>query len=219
MERPCRASEKACGHRSEQIHQLDFFIADMSPRKGQRQFVQSLPQILTAAPDVRLALIGYDDIHPTYVAATKADAQRLGVESHICWTGFREDIPALLAALDLLVLPSFCEPFGMVLVEAMACGVPVVATAAGGVREIVTDGVTGTLATSWRPHDLSRAVIAALGDSDRCRRMAEEAGIMVRDRFHTARQIAATEAILASAVGENFSAGSFPAKPGQRQKP
>ena len=79
----------------------------------------------------------------------------------VIFTGFRQDIPEIMALLDILVLASEKEPFGRVLIEAMACGKPVVATNAGGVPEIAEDGKTGILVP---PKD-SRAMAAASSES------------------------------------------------------
>jgi glycosyltransferase involved in cell wall biosynthesis len=81
--------------------------------------------------------------------------------------GWIDDAATLMSHLDALVLPSYAEPFGTVLAEAMAAGTPVVATAVGGLGEVVTDGVDGALVPPGRPDALARGVIAVLADRDR----------------------------------------------------
>ena len=94
------------------------------------------------------------------------------------FTDFRKDIPRIIASLDLLVLTSEKEHFGRVLIEAMACAKPVVATNAGGVPEIVKDGETGILVPPKDSSAMAEAIITLLQDKERARRM----GLAGRER-------------------------------------
>ena len=103
--------------------------------------------------------------------------------------GFRSDVSALMAACDIIVLPAPAEPFGLVLIEAMALGKPVIAAAAGGPLEIVADGETGLLFEPGNAESLSSAIRRLLADPDLRRRM----GIAGRKRYaqkFTARRMA-----------------------------
>lgn len=175
-------------------------IGDVCPNKGQRDLVRAMPRILAQCPNARLAIIGQERFRPAYVAAAKTEAERLGVAGRIRWMGFRDDIPQIMAALDVLVLASTREGFGLVVIEAMACGVPVVATAVGGVPEIIHDGSLGALAKSRRPRPLAEAVVSLLRDPARRRAMAEAGRREVRERYDPARQIEATVALLQRAA-------------------
>lgn len=116
--------------------------------------------------------------------------RELGLERNVKLLGFRADVLEIIAAADLFVLPSLAEPFGLVILEAMALGKAVVATAAGGPLEIVADGKTGLLVPPAAPSKLAEAIIELLRDDDRRSRM----GLAGRDRFaghFTARKMAA----------------------------
>ncbi len=171
-------------------------VGDITPNKGQRELVRAMPRILAQCPNARLAIIGQERFRPTYVAEAKAEMERLGVADRVRWMGFREDIPQIMAALDLLVLASAREGFGLVVIEAMACGVPVVATAVGGVPEIISSDRLGVLTKSRRPGPLAEAIVSLLQDPVRRQAIAEAGRRDVRERFDAERQIEATTAIL-----------------------
>ena len=93
-----------------------------------------------------------------YMAAVKREAKQLGVEAAMVWAGRRRDIPELLAALDIYVLASLEECFPISVLEAMAAGLPVVATNVGGLPECVVEGVTGHLVPSANPAALAASL-------------------------------------------------------------
>lgn len=118
----------------------------------------------------------------------QAMIDRLGVGNRIRLLGAvpRAEVPALLRSADVAVCPPWYEPFGLVAVEAMACGVPVVASGIGGLAETVVDGVTGLHVPPRRPDVLARAVARLLGDDATRRRMADAAARRAR-RYGWAR--------------------------------
>ncbi|MBE0565095.1 MAG: glycosyltransferase [Krumholzibacteria bacterium] len=121
--------------------------------KGPDVFLQAAAKIAAARPEARFMLVG-DAIYgeQDYVDRLKALATDLGIGERTVFTGFRTDVDELVAAMDVLVHASTePEPFGLVIIEAMHQGVPVVATRAGGVLEIVDDGRTGLLAAPGDP--------------------------------------------------------------------
>jgi glycosyltransferase involved in cell wall biosynthesis len=95
----------------------------------------------------------------------------------------RADVPRLLRSADVVVCPPWYEPFGIVPLEAMACGVPVVGTAVGGLLDTVVDGVTGLLVAPRRPRELGRALSALLDDPARRDLIGRTAACRVRSRF------------------------------------
>lgn len=119
-------------------------VGRISPAKGQMELVRAVLPLLQEYPHLHLAIVG---------AATNQDDEYLGTivqlirsspESHRCHlTGWRRDIPEVMCGLDIFALPSVAEPFGVVLIEAMAARCPVVAVARGGVPEIVVADETG----------------------------------------------------------------------------
>jgi len=172
-------------------------IGDVTPRKGLLYLVRAMPQILAAVPQTRLIVVGRDDEKPDYVAKVKTAAQSLNVASRIVWTGRRDDVPELLAALDLLVLPSLEESLPLSILEAMTAGLPVVATAVGGVPECVRHGQTGLLVPPAQSDALAEAVIRVLSDATLARRYGQAGRQRVLGEFSPGSQAARIEAALA----------------------
>jgi glycosyltransferase involved in cell wall biosynthesis len=128
-------------------------VAQLTPWKGQDTALRALEILRDEGVDAHLLLIGAAKFvaaatrfdNEAYVARLHAEVDRAGLGERVSWLGQREDVPELMRALDVLLLPSTEEPFGRALIEAMALGVPVLATRVGGPPEIVTDGREGYL--------------------------------------------------------------------------
>lgn len=136
-------------------------------------------------PDARFLLVG-DAIfgEKSFVDELKEMCRELGVAEKVVFTGFRDDVPGIMRSIDLLVHASTLpEPFGMVLIEAMAACRPVVATRAGGVQEIVDNGVTGILVPPRDEDAMARAIIEILSDGGLRQRMGEAGLRRVEERF------------------------------------
>ena len=168
--------------------------------KGHIYLIRALPKILAAHPRARLAIVG-DQRSPRYVQRLRNEAQRLGVTPQIIWAGQRADITAVMAALDLCVAPSLHETFSMVVLEAMAAGLPVVASAVGGIQEVAVPRETGLLVRPCDSHALAEAVIGLLADASWRRALGAAGQVRVRDHFSPERQLALLEAALARAAG------------------
>jgi glycosyltransferase involved in cell wall biosynthesis len=155
------------------------FVGRIEPRKGTLDLVRAAPAIRAGAPGTRVVVVG-DDPYRTDPAYTAAVTGSREVEYH----GWVNNAPGLMRHLDVLVLPSYDEPFGTVLAEAMAVGTPVVATRVGGLAEVVEDGVTGRLVAPGDPAGLAAAVLEVLRDRDRMGAAARErARRFDRDRY------------------------------------
>jgi glycosyltransferase involved in cell wall biosynthesis len=131
------------------------FVGRLVPRKGPLELVRAAPAIRAVRPDVRLVVVGddpYEDEDPAYAAAVRAAPD-------IDHVGRVAEAASILPLLDVLVLPSRQEPFGTVVAEAMAAGVPVVATDVDGLPELVSDGITGALV---EPGDTAALAVAVL---------------------------------------------------------
>lgn len=110
-------------------------------------------------------------------------AGELGLGDAVRFLGEREEVPEILRASDVALLPSWEEPFGRVVVEAMAMGVPVVATAIGGPAEIIRDGVDGVLVAPRQPEALAAAITRLLDDEPRRRAIGAASQRAVLARF------------------------------------
>lgn len=152
--------------------------------KGQSSLLDILPALTARHPSLRLVLIGSEG-RPEEQSRLTAQAAAGGMAGRLRFTGPREDIPALLPALDVLVHLPRDEAFGLALVEAMASGLPTVATGIGGCREVVRDGITGTLVPPGEASALTEALLWMLAPEEGPTRRAAlgEAG----------RRVAATE--------------------------
>jgi len=130
----------------------------------------------------RLVLIGDGQDRPEALHV----ARSLGVERDVIFLGKQDDVAALLAVADLFLLPSEQEAFGLAALEAQSCGVPVIATAVGGLPEVVEDGVSGFLLPVGDVEAMARAALELLGDSARYASFREAARRRAVTRFDTA---------------------------------
>lgn len=169
-------------------------VGDIIPRKGLIYLVNSLKQIKGVVPEVRLLVVGNGP--SDYIRKVNAKADRLGVSSSILWAGHRTDIPEILSALDLFVLPSVGEPFGIAVIEAMAAGLPVVATSVGGLPEVVVPYETGFLVPPANHRAISTAIITLLKDKDLRRRFGESGRKRVLKNFSVETQLPKIESCL-----------------------
>ena len=153
--------------------------ARLEAQKGVDFLLDGFAKLAASRPNVRLAVVG----RGSRQEALEEQAARLGIEGSVTFCGYRTDIAAILAGLDLFVLPSRREGFGISALEAMAMRTPVVATAVGGIPEIVQDGETGLLV----PHGDVDALCGAIGrlieDADLRRTLADRGRRIVEERF------------------------------------
>ena len=166
-------------------------VARLEPEKGHQFLLDAMPIILRGAPDTWLAIVG----EGSSLAALRAQASSLGVAERVVFTGRREDVSALTADLTVAVLPSVREAQGISILEAMARRVPVVASAVGGIPEVVTSGVDGLLVPPADPAALAEAVLRLLRDEALRRRIGEAGYATVRDRFSIDAQVRRIEAV------------------------
>jgi glycosyltransferase involved in cell wall biosynthesis len=113
----------------------------------------------------------------------QALSHSLGATDYIVWTGFLQNPIPVLQQLDIVVLPSKEEGFGLVLIEAMAAGKPVIGTLCGGIPEIIVDGETGLLVPPESPHELAKAISTLLKNPDLARRMGQAGRRRVEKHF------------------------------------
>jgi L-malate glycosyltransferase len=129
-------------------------VGNLRPVKNQVLLLQAAQQVCARYHNVRVVIIGEGPLRGQLVRTAEA----LGIQKQVCWLGARADIPELLNALDIFVLPSLSEGLPMSVLEAMACGLPVVATDVGGIPEVVVHGHTGLLVSSQDVQQLTAAL-------------------------------------------------------------
>lgn len=140
-----------------------------------------------------MLLVGDGPWRPTL----EHQARMLGVTEFVHFAGVRNDIPALLAASDLFCLPSRTEGLGIAAIEAMASGLPVVASRVGGLPEVVEDGVTGLLVPPDDTAALAEALVRILEDRHRAAQMGDAGRTRAKQHFDSRAMIAATYAVYA----------------------
>jgi L-malate glycosyltransferase len=171
-------------------------VSRLNPLKGIEYFVEAAAMVAARRPEARFLVVGDNEPSPSqvaYRAQLEALAVRLGLSDRLRFTGFRSDVPDLLAASTVSVLPSLSEGLSNVLLESMAAGVPVVATAVGGTAEAVMDGVTGSLVPPGNAPALADAVTMLLENPPLARRYGDAARARVGRHFSDARMVRDTE--------------------------
>lgn len=174
-------------------------VARLAPQKGHRVLFDALPALRAAVPDVHVRLVGHEELSTT--AELRAYAAERGVADLVAFEGFRADVPQVMADLDVFVLPSLWEGFGLVIVEAMAAGRPVVASAVGPIPEIVVDGVTGLLVPPGDPAALAEAVTRLLRDPELASALGRAGRARVERELRVDTMVARTEALYDELLG------------------
>jgi glycosyltransferase involved in cell wall biosynthesis len=181
-------------------------VARYDSWKGHHVFLQAAARIRSPRPDVRFVMVGgsLNGGQPPHVEryrdAVLSRRKALGLEQTVAVLGHRPDVSAVLAGLNVLVCPSEDEPFGMIVLEALAAGTPIVASDSGGPVEILEHGRSGLLFRTGNADALGDAVLRLLDDPGLAPRLAEEGRRRVRSAFSSDRYARDVEAIYASLV-------------------
>ncbi|HET9878147.1 MAG TPA: glycosyltransferase family 4 protein [Candidatus Limnocylindria bacterium] len=170
-------------------------VARLEREKGHRYAVAAMPQLVAAVPDAWLVLVG---------EGSEADALRAQIaelpapaRDRVVLTGRREDVAAITADLSVALLPSLREAQGISILEAMARGVPVVASRVGGIPEVITDGVDGLLVEPRDPSGLARALINLAASPDLRDRLGAAGRRTVAERYSIDAMVRRVEAVYA----------------------
>lgn len=168
-------------------------VGQISPWKGLIDVIRAMPKVLSCFPEARLLIVGepkfdtasarYDNV--AYLKKLESLVERLNLKKEVIFTGERSDIPEVMKAIDLLVLPSWEEPFGRVLIEAMAMEKPVISTNVGGPTEILEDGVNGILVSPKNPQIIAQAIIELTSNRKKSEEMGRRGRAEVQRRFNT----------------------------------
>ena len=173
-------------------------VGRIIPWKGQDVFLRAMAVVLEAVPDACAVLVGSptDDAGRRFQLELEALAERLGISDRVVFAGSRRDVPQLIALSAVVVhCSTLAEPFGRVVVEAMAGGRPVIGADEGGVPEIIEAGVTGLLVRPGDPAVLGDAITGLLADPEAAEAMGARARQAVAARFSIETHARAVQAV------------------------
>ena len=179
---------------------LALYVGRLDPQKGLDRLLQAADQVVRRCPTWHLALAGDGPLRAELTALVEVGGLA-GVADRVHWLGRRDDVPGLLKAADYLVLPSLWEGMPNVVLEAMAAGLPVVATAVEGTEDLVVPGETGWLVPPGRCGPLAAALVEAATAADRRRAFGRAGRARVEVGFTPDRVVAAYERLWAGVLG------------------
>ncbi len=160
-------------------------IAQLIPRKGHAVFFEALPAILAKHPRTRVLIFGRGPLKDELTRAV----QKQGLDKFVRFEGFRTDLEHVIPHVDMVVHPAFMEGLGVSLLEAAACGVPIVACRAGGIPEIVRDKFNGFLVKPGDSKSLARHIIALLDEPDQLQLFSLTGRKLVLEHFSIERMV------------------------------
>jgi glycosyltransferase involved in cell wall biosynthesis len=174
FDRPANATLRASLTKAT-AHPVVLMVGRLDKQKGHRYLIEAAAQV----PEAMFVLAGEGPDR----AALEAQTHALGLDSRLLFLGYREDIPDLLSCCDLFVLPSVYEGLPLSILEAMAAGKPVIASAIGGNDEIITHGENGLLVPPADPASLAGTIRTVLSDHTLARRLAEAGRARAHQEF------------------------------------
>jgi glycosyltransferase involved in cell wall biosynthesis len=177
-------------------------VARLEPEKGHPTLLEAWPSVLAAVPNAHLLIVGEGSQREALEAQAGALGLLNGGRPAVTFTGRRDDVPAVTAALDVAVLPSYREAQGLSILEAMALSRPVVASAVGGIPEMIDHGRTGLLVP---PHDseaLAASITRLLRDHPYADTLGRAGRDLVHERFCVELMVRAVETIYDDAVAD-----------------
>jgi glycosyltransferase involved in cell wall biosynthesis len=166
-------------------------VATLKPLKRIDLLLEAARAVLEDTHDVTFVIVGEGGEHDRLAS----QAVSLGIADQVVFTGFRNDIGRILRSSDLFVLPSRTEAFPNVVLEAMASGLPVVATDVGSVGEMVEDGRSGVMVPAGDVGALQEAVKALLGDTERMRAFGDRGRKIVEEKYTLEQMCSKREAL------------------------
>ena len=173
-------------------------VARLGAEKGHTFLLEAVAKVQNCLPQAKFLFVGDGPMRPQL----EDRARILGVADSIIFAGLRHDIPTILSLFDLFVLPSLWEGLPMAVLEAMAAGLPVVATAVGGTPEVVLDGITGLLVPPRDPQALAEGILRLLRDPDLRQRMGGAGRERVAAHFSVEQMVQRTEKLYEQLLAE-----------------
>jgi glycosyltransferase involved in cell wall biosynthesis len=165
-------------------------VAALVPHKGQRYLVDAAHLVVREIPDARFVILGEGELRE----ALERQVREHHLEKHVLLPGFRLDVLGCIKGFDLFAMSSVTEGLGTSLLDAMACSRAIVATRAGGIPEVVEDGLNGCLVPPRDPAALARAIVRLLNDAPLRTQMGVAGFARVNERFTVERMVVETAA-------------------------
>ena len=172
-------------------------IAQLIPRKGHADILIAAPQILKRFPQSMFLFFGKGPL----LDELKKMCRDINIEENVKFMGFRKDLPEILPCLDLIIHPAHMEGLGVSLIEASYAGVPIVASRAGGIPEIVRDGENGLLFESGNIDELVKACSRILSDKGLAGKMGESGRRLVEREFSTEKMVEGNLSVYKEVLG------------------
>jgi L-malate glycosyltransferase len=160
-------------------------VAALVPHKGQKHLIDAAALVLRQVPDAQFVIAGEGELR----SALERQIREHHLDKHVHLLGFRPDILSLHKAFDIFAMSSVTEGLGTSLLDAMACGKPIVATSAGGIPEVVSHDREGILVPPRDPAAMAAAVVRLLKDPGLRERMGQTGLTSARDRFSAERMV------------------------------
>lgn len=154
-------------------------VAHLANHKGHKYLIRATKVLKEQTPKIKIIIVGEGPLR----MELNREARDSKVDDIVFFLGFREDVPRILSSLDLFVLSSYLEGLGSSILDAMACRLPVVATRAGGIPEIVIHGETGLLVPPRSPSALAKAILKLYSDRELASRLGEKGYEIVHQKF------------------------------------
>lgn len=155
-------------------------VGRLAPEKGHKYLLSAVASVKETFPEITLDIIGNGNLYLDLIDLTKS----LQIEHHVNFLGIQQNIENLLKNYRIFVFPSLFEGLPLALLEAMAVGLPVIASDIPPHREIIDHGVQGILVPPQNPEALAQAIIELLNDAERCKRMGEAGRRRIAERFN-----------------------------------
>jgi glycosyltransferase involved in cell wall biosynthesis len=152
-------------------------VSNFRIEKGHRYLLEAAVRVRRSFPDARFVLVGHGPLE----GSLRRQVRQMGLQDHVIFTGVRSDAPRLAASFDLFALPSIHEGLSIALIEALSVGTPTVVTGAGGILEVVTEGVNGVVVPPRDPAALGDAIVDVLNDPALRRRLAKAGKVRAAD--------------------------------------
>ena len=173
-------------------------VARLQPEKGVTSFLRAAARVSREVPEARFAVVGDGPLREDLFGL----AETLGVRERVLFLGFRPDAQALISMMDVLAVPSVSEGTPLVVLEAMAAGVPVVASRVGGIPDQIQAGREGILVPPGDPEALGDAILAVLQNPEHARNMGEAGRLRAGTEFGHEDMIRRVEDIYRDAIAD-----------------